>query len=98
MKPVPTHPAVREDLALLVDAELPEASVRAALLKAGHPLLSSVELFDVYTDEKLEGQKSLAYHLTVQAPNRTLKDKDVAKLRQRILATLKNEVGASLRT
>jgi phenylalanyl-tRNA synthetase beta chain len=44
-----------------------------------------------------EGKKSLAYHLTFQAPNRTLKDKDVQKVRQRILAQLERDLGAKLR-
>ena len=96
--PVPQYPAVREDLALLVPRNLPAGDVESALLDAGRPLLVEARLFDVYDDEKLGDEKSLAYRLTFQAPNRTLKDKDVSKQRQRILRTLERGLGAKLRS
>ncbi len=96
--PVPLYPAIREDLALLVDSGTPESTVQEALEAAGKPLLSQVELFDVYTDDKLGGKKSLAYHLTFRAANKTLKDKDVGKLRRRILSILEKQIGATLRS
>jgi phenylalanyl-tRNA synthetase beta chain len=98
VEPVPTYPAVREDLALLVEKRVPAAAVAAAIRKAGGFLLKEVELFDVYEGGRLPaGQKSLAYHLTFQAPNKTLTDKEVHKTRQRILQQLEREVGARLR-
>ena len=98
VNPVPQFPAVREDLALLVPRDLPAGNVSQALLDAGRPLLIEARLFDVYDDEKLGDEKSLAYRLTFQAPNRTLKDKDVAKQRKRILRTLEGSIGAKLRS
>ncbi len=98
VEPVPVYPEVREDLALIVDEATPAASVEAALLKAGKPLLSAVELFDVFRGETIgDGSKSLAYHLTFRAPNRTLRDRDVKKLRRRILGQVERAVGARLR-
>ena len=98
VEPVPVYPEVREDLALVVDEETAAASVEAALLKAGKPLLCAVELFDVFRGEAIgEGSKSLAYHLTFRAPNRTLRDRDVKKLRRRILGQVERSVGARLR-
>lgn len=95
---VPVYPEVREDLALIVDESTPAASVEAALLKAGRPLLCAVELFDVFRGEAIgEGSKSLAYHLTFRAPNRTLRDRDTKKLRRRILGQVERSVGARLR-
>ena len=96
--PVPVYPEVREDLALVVDEATPAAAVEAALLTAGKPLLCAVELFDVFRGEAIgEGSKSLAYHLTFRAPNRTLRDRDVKKLRRRILGQVGRAVGATLR-
>ena len=96
--PVPVYPEVREDLALIVDEATPAAAVEAALLAAGKPLLCAVELFDVFRGEAIgEGSKSLAYHLTFRAPNRTLRDRDVKKLRRRILGQIERSVGATLR-
>ena len=98
VEPVPVYPEVREDLALIVDESTPAAAVEAALLKAGKPLLCAVELFDVFRGEAIgEGSKSLAYHLTFRAPNRTLRDRDVKKLRRRILGQVERSVGARIR-
>ncbi len=58
----------------------------------------SSRLLDVYRDEKLgEGKKSLAYALTYQAPDRTLTDKEAAKIRNKIVRRLEHELGAELR-
>ena len=98
VEPVPVYPEVREDLALIVDEGTPAAAVEAALLASGKPLLCAVELFDVFRGEAIgEGSKSLAYHLTFRAPNRTLRDRDVKKLRRRILGQVERSVGAKLR-
>ena len=98
VQPVPVYPAVREDLALVVDAGLSAAAVETELKKAGGALLVAVELFDVYQGEHMEeGKKSLAYHLTFQSPKKTLKDKEIQKQRQRILKQVEKTVGAVLR-
>ncbi len=89
---------VHEDLALVVDENVPALDVKRAIVEGGYPLVRSVRLFDVYRGEQLtEGKKSLAFALTYQAPNRSLKERDVKKLRQRILRRLDEEVGADLR-
>ncbi|MCB8950410.1 MAG: phenylalanine--tRNA ligase subunit beta [Ardenticatenales bacterium] len=96
--PVPSFPPVQEDLALVVDKTTPATMVAAAIQRAGGFLLQDVTLFDVYEGAQLpSGKKSLAYHLTFQAPDKTLRDKDVSRLRQRILKQLEREVGAVLR-
>ncbi len=95
---LPAFPPVREDLALVVDTAVPAAEVEAALRRSGGALLSDVALFDVYEGSQLPpGKKSLAYHLTFQAPDRTLTDKDVSKQRGRLLKLLEQQLGAKLR-
>lgn len=97
--PLPSFPAVREDLALLVDSEIQAADVERAILEGGGELLREVELFDVYQGEQVGGRKrSLAYHLTFQSPSKTLSDQEVAKLRRRILKRVESTVGAVLRS
>lgn len=92
------YPPVREDLALVVDAAIPGATIAAALRDIGGALLADVTLFDVYAGDQIPpGKKSLAYHLTFQAPDKTLRDKDVSKQRQRILRALEQQFGARLR-
>ena len=96
--PVPTQPAVFQDLALVVNAETPAAAVEAVLRDAGGDLLEAVRLFDVYTGEPIPaGQKSLAYALTFRAPDQTLNEKAVNKLRQKIIKAAEHKLGAKLR-
>ena len=96
--PLLTYPPLREDVALVVDATLPAAAVEAALRAAGGALLREVALFDVYQGGQLPpGKKSLAYHLTFQAPDKTLTDADVSRQRGRILRLLEQQIGATLR-
>ena len=81
-----------------MDRHIPATDVNEALRQAGGFLLKQVELFDVYEGSQLPaGKKSLAYHLTFQAPTKTLTDKDVYKQRQRILKQLERSLGARLR-
>lgn len=94
----PQYPAVHEDLALVVGENLQAATVTEAIRQAGGFLLKGVELFDVYTGSPIPaGKKSLAYHLTFQAPDKTLTDKQVHRQRQRILQQLEKQLGARLR-
>lgn len=96
--PITSYPAVHEDLALVVDQDIPAVEVETAVFKAGGFLLKKVTLFDVYTGSQIPvGKKSLAYHLTFQSPTKTLTDKDVFKMRNRIIKTLENQLGAQLR-
>jgi phenylalanyl-tRNA synthetase beta chain len=98
LDPVSAYPAVREDIALIVDRSLPAADIADAIGDAGGFLLKDVELFDVYTGGSIpSGTKSLAYHLTFQSPDRTLTDKAVRKLRERIVKQLAHRFGAKLR-
>jgi len=95
---VPSYPAIREDLALIVDRNTPAAALEEVIYKAGGKLLRNVELFDVYEGQGVPvGAKSLAYHLTLQADDRTLKDRDAEKTRRKILRLAEAELGAKLR-
>jgi phenylalanyl-tRNA synthetase beta chain len=98
MIPLSTHPPVYEDLALVVDEDIPAVRVRTLIASAGMPLLRSVALFDVYRGAQVgAGKKSLAYRLTYQAEDRTLTDKEVADLRSVIVQRLEAALGAALR-
>ena len=93
-----THPPVYEDLALVVDEDTPAVRVRDLIAQTGGALVRSVVLFDVYRGEQVvAGKKSLAYRLTYQADDRTLTDREVAKLRGKIVRRLERELGATLR-
>lgn len=96
--PLPTMPPVYEDIALVVPNDLPAVEVEAVIRQAGGELLKSVTLFDVYQGDSIaDGHKSLAYSLVYQADDRTLKDKEIYKLRNKIIKSAEKRLGASLR-
>ncbi len=95
--PISPFPPVVEDLAVVVDEDVPAAEVEAVIRKAGGRRLADVRLFDVYRGEQIgAGKKSLAYRLTYQDMEKTLTDKDAAKIRKRIVKALQ-KMGAQLR-
>ncbi len=90
-------PAVRQDLAVVTDDEVPAAAMEAEIRKAGGELLTDVSVFDIYRGPQLpEGKKSIAFSLSFAAPDRTLTEDEVSKRRGRIVAALE-AVGATLR-
>ncbi|MFN8162287.1 MAG: phenylalanine--tRNA ligase subunit beta [Solirubrobacterales bacterium] len=94
---VTTFPAVSQDLAVIVPAEVAAARVREAILSGGGELLRSAAVFDLFEGEQLgEGRKSLALNLEFRAPDRTLTDEEVASLREAIKAKLE-AIGGTLR-
>ena len=98
-KPVPVYPPVLEDLAIIVDEEVPAERVLDVLEQAGGRVLVGIQLFDVYRGKQIgQGKKSLAYNLSYQAPDRTLTDEEVAKIRDRIVRRLDKELNAKLRS
>jgi phenylalanyl-tRNA synthetase beta chain len=98
VSPVPRFPAVRQDIAVIVDESMPAKQVETTILASGGRLLSGARLFDVYRGEQIgAAKKSLAYTLTFQAEDRTLTDREVAKVQDRIVSKLEKELGARLR-
>ncbi|GAB4542084.1 MAG: phenylalanine--tRNA ligase subunit beta [Anaerolineae bacterium] len=98
VSPVPRFPAVRQDIAVVVDEGVLANQVQTAILEAGGKLLVDARLFDVYRGDQIgAGKKSLAYALTFQAPDRTLTDKEVARVQSRIVKRLEQELGGRLR-
>ena len=74
-----TFPPLRQDIAVLVAEDVEAAALVDAALGAGAPELREARVFDVYRgDQAGEGRKSVAIHLSLQAPDRTLSDDDAA--------------------
>jgi phenylalanyl-tRNA synthetase beta chain len=97
-EPISKFPAIRRDLAIVVDADLPYDRVRDCVTAAASDLLRDLHVFDVYQGEKIDsGRKSLALGLILQASSQTLKDDDVEKTIGRVLERLKFDLGARLR-
>lgn len=93
------HPAVKQDIALVVGESVPAAQVADALRAGGGELLESISLFDVFTGPQLgAGKKSLAYSLVFRAPDRTLTEAQATTVRDAAVAGAQSAVGAVLRS
>jgi phenylalanyl-tRNA synthetase beta chain len=96
--PIPNQPPILEDIALILDETIPADRVESIIRQSGGQRVTDVHLFDVYRGKQIgPGKKSLAYSLTYQDPERTLTDEDAAKLRNKIVRRLEQELGAKLR-
>jgi phenylalanyl-tRNA synthetase beta chain len=93
-----SFPALRMDLSVTLAEDVPAATVVATVREAGGELLTDARVFDLYRGEQVgAGRKSLALALAFRAPDRTLTDEDVAPLRERIVAALREGLGGELR-
>jgi len=91
-------PAVRRDLALLVEATQEAADLLAAIRDSAGDWLTELALFDVWQPkEDAKAQKSLAFSLTWQHPSRTLTDAEISDSIESILAAVKQRFNATLR-
>ena len=91
-------PAVKRDLALLLDKKVQFAEIEKIAYETEKKLLKSVELFDVYEGKNLEAdKKSYAVSFLLQDENATLNEKQIDKIMQKLIANLQNRLNATLR-
>lgn len=96
--PLPKTQPVRRDLALLLDRTVSFAQVEEVIRKSERRLLSDVGLFDVYEGKGIpEGKKSYAVWFTLQDSEKTLNDKQIDAIMNKIIAQLKAQLQAELR-
>jgi phenylalanyl-tRNA synthetase beta chain len=96
--PIPRHPSITRDIALVVDSAINAGELKQIIKDAGGKLLKEVSIFDLYEGEHMEpGKKSLAYSLKYFDPAKTLTDEEVVKTHDKVLATVKEKAGAELR-
>lgn len=97
-KVLPKFPAVTRDIALLVEEEILVQDIEDTIRKAGGNIVEKVELFDIYRGEQVEeGKKSIAYAIVYRNESKTLTDKEVNKVHDKILRALEHKLGAILR-
>ncbi|WP_299679081.1 phenylalanine--tRNA ligase subunit beta [uncultured Tenacibaculum sp.] len=95
---LPKFPAVKRDLALLLDSKVEFKEIYNLAFQSERKLLKEVDLFDVYEGENLpEGKKSYAVSFILQDENKTLNDKQIDKIMQKLQQTFEKNVGAELR-
>lgn len=96
-KPVSRYPSSDFDLAFRVPRSLSAERVEKALRQGAGSLLVDIRLFDVYRSSDMADERGLAYRIRIQAPDRTLAEEDVARVREACIAAV-SKLGVTLRT
>lgn len=98
VKGLPKFPAVKRDLALLIDNEVTFKEIHSLAFKTENKLLIDVDLFDVYTGKNLpKGKKSYAVSFLLQDTNKTLTDRQIDKAMQKLQQAFEKNLSAVLR-
>ncbi len=96
--PIPKFPAATRDIAVLVDDEVLVGDIEDIIKRTGGQLVEKVSLFDIYKGAQIpEGKKSIAYAIVYRDHKKSLTDKEVNKVHDKILKNLENKLGAELR-
>jgi phenylalanyl-tRNA synthetase beta chain len=90
-------PSITRDIAMMVPDEISHEKILRTIEEPREPLLESVELFDLFTEEIGEARKSLAYRLTYRDRSRTLTTEEVTAAHAKIRERLRRDLGAELR-
>ena len=91
-------PAVRRDLALLLDEDIEFSTLNNIAKQTENKLLKSVNLFDVYEGDKLpKGKKSYALSFALESSEKTLTDKEIDKVMSNLIESFEQKVGAEVR-
>jgi len=97
-KEISKFPGVNKDLAFIINKDIPATEIINVIKKSGGKLLTDIKIFDVYTGENVgENEKSIAFSLKFQDPNKTLNDEEVMTVFNKIIETVENKLGAKLR-
>jgi len=91
-------PAIRRDIAVLVDRNIPAQAMLDSIGAAGGTLLKQCVIFDVYRGERIDSSlKSVAFGLILQESSRTLTDEEADRVVGEVIARLETEFGARIR-
>ena len=95
---IPKFPSVSRDLALLIDKSVEFQQIEDIARQTEKKFLKKVELFDVYEGDKLpQGKKSYAVNFILQDAEKTMGDKQIDAIMQKLIMNLKQKLGAELR-
>lgn len=96
--PIPKFPSSRRDFALLVDQEVSFEALKEVAQKVERKILTQINLFDVYEGKNLPaGKKSYGLSFLFADPHKTLTDKNIDKVMQKLKNSFEKEFGAELR-
>lgn len=99
LRPVSAYPEVRRDLALLIDQAVRYSDIERIARKTESRLLKQIDVFDVYEGDKIEkGKKSYAISFQLQDETKTLTDKEIDAVMNKLIQQFEKELGAVLRS
>ena len=91
-------PVVQRDLAIIVDKKIAYAQIEATIKENKIPSLKNVKLFDVFESEKIGAdKKSMAVNFTFSDDSKTLADTDTDNMMKKIVASLEQQLSATIR-
>jgi phenylalanyl-tRNA synthetase beta chain len=96
-KAIPKFPPINRDLAFVIDEKILYNNIKEEI-EEFNPLINKVELFDVYSGDKLEKtKKSLAFHISYQSKDKTLSGEEIDIIQEKLIEHLKNKFSAQIR-
>ena len=96
---IPRFPAIRRDIALVMEDKITAGAVESVIRQQGGPLLESLHIFDVYRGSGIPAKKkSLAFSLTFRSKERTLKEEEIDPVMDAIITAVAERFSASLRS
>lgn len=97
-KEIPKYPSINRDIAFIFDKDIEAQSVIETIKEAGGKLLTNIQVFDVYTDDKIGiDKKSIAFNLTFRDNNKTLTEEEVTPIIEKIISRAETKYNASIR-
>ena len=97
-KDIPKFPSIEKDLAFIIDKNITSEEIENVIKKNGGKLLTNIEVFDIYTGDKIDkNKKSIAYNLTFRDNTRTLTEDEVMDIFNNIIKSVENKFKAVLR-
>lgn len=98
MEALPKYPSVSRDISIIADKDTPNGKISTVIRTAAGGVLKDVSLVDKYSGKQIpEGKISLTYRLEYQNPAKTLEEKEVTEVHNKVLGALGSELGAKLR-
>ena len=98
IKPLSKYPPIYRDIALIVDESVQFKDIYNAINRLSNKLVDNIQVFDVYRGRSVaHGKKSLAYRIKYQSYERTLTDKEVNNIHEKLVSNLVEKVGARIR-
>ena len=97
-QPIIKFPPIKLDLAIVLDKKILWNDIQKLIYKNGENFVKEVELFDIYEGRGVpKGKKSLAFHIIYQSADRTLEDKEINEIQEKIINALEKNFKAEVR-